>query len=196
MMREEQEFLISRYDDPDLTGSDRQELDALLDGEPEARAIVEQYRKLDDQLATLADHSSSVNLDRFRDGVNDKLDQLQARRPVRRLLWRVLVPLSAAAVFLLVALPWIQSYGPRIVEVKTGGLVAIPTDVPRVVQVQKTGVIADAEPVVNIKITQIEVNINSNAEMQNDRVICFATSLPESNSIESAIQPINEELYL
>jgi anti-sigma factor RsiW len=195
-MREEQELLISRYDDPDLTDPERQELDALLDGEPEARAIVEQYRKLDDQLATLADLSSSVDFDRFRDGVNDKLDRLQARRPVRRLLWRVLVPLSAAAVFLLVALPWIQSFGPRVVEVKTGGIVAIPTDVPRVVQVQKTGMIAGAEPVVNIQITQIEVDIESDAEMQNDRVICFATSLPESNSSESAIQSINEELYL
>ena len=195
-MREEQEILISRHDDPDLTGLERQELDALLEGEPEARAMVEQYRKLDDQLATLADLSSSVDFDRFRDGVNDKLDQLRTRRPVQRLLWRVLVPMSAAAVFLLVALPWMQSLGPRVVEVKPGGHVAIPTDVPRVVQVQKTGIIAEANPVVNIKITQIEVTIESDAEMQNDRVICFATSLPESNSLESAIQSIDEELYL
>ena len=73
---------------------------------------------------------------------------------------------------------------------------AISTDIPRVVQIQKTVLLAEASPVLNITITQNEVPLDSNAEMRDNSIICFATSLPESYAIASLNRSIFEELYL
>ena len=115
-MSEQQEYLISRYDDPDLSGQERSELAALLKGNEEAQALLEEYRHLDGHLAMMGQTASPVSVETFVRAVHERIDATShekipaaASRPKRSVLrfpgWMRPIAAAAAAVAV-VLLAW------------------------------------------------------------------------------------------
>ena len=106
MVTEELEILLSRYDDPDLSRSDRARAERALSQNAQAAVLLDQYRRLNQHLANLPDQLDGIDLEQFGRSVRQALDAASTpRRRPRRLLWPILAPLAAAAAVLLIVLP-------------------------------------------------------------------------------------------
>ncbi len=96
-------MLISRFDDPDLSTAERAQLDKLLRSDPQARDLLEQYRKLNHRLEKLPDALENLDLSGFTQNVNRAID-LTLLRKTRSFFRHTLIPLSAAAALVIAAL--------------------------------------------------------------------------------------------
>jgi len=99
MISKENENLISRYDDPELSTSERQQLTELLETDDQARELEAQYRRLDAELETLPDGLDGVDFSGFRRRIRESIETASApviRRP-HRYLWTRWAPIAAAA---------------------------------------------------------------------------------------------------
>ncbi len=105
MINEQQEFLISRYDDPDLTDQQRRELDELLADHPDARDLLEQYKALDDRFDQWPNESQEWDLSDFAKQVNQKIDGGSEKSESKIPFWKILVPIAAAAMIAIVIWP-------------------------------------------------------------------------------------------
>ena len=103
MINKENEMLISRFDDPDLSAAERTQLDNLLQSDPQARDLLEQYKKLNQRLENLPNALDNLDLSSFTQNVNRAID-LKLLRKSRSFLRHTLVPLSAAAALVIAAL--------------------------------------------------------------------------------------------
>jgi len=148
MITEELDILLSRYDDPDLSGSERARLEEALSQDAQARAMLAQYRRLDEHLARLPDALGAVDFEQFGRGVRQALDaSARPGRQWRRLLWPVLTPLAAAAAVLLIVLS-----GGLLVETEPSGPAAELSQ-PRVPRV-----VVQAEPVRARRLAVVELS--------------------------------------
>ncbi|MBN1846007.1 MAG: hypothetical protein JW810_10005 [Sedimentisphaerales bacterium] len=91
------EHLISRYADPDLPAAQRRKLERLTAEDPAARTLLEQYRRLDRQLAELPDGLDQVDFGAFRAAVRRRLAAETVTTYADRRSWRRWAPLAAAA---------------------------------------------------------------------------------------------------
>ncbi|GEM_PF-1451393 len=99
MISKENENLISRYDDPELSTAERQQLTELLETDDEARKFEAHYRRLDAELETLPDGLDGVDFSGFRRRIRESIEIAPApviRRPHRQ-LWTRWAPIAAAA---------------------------------------------------------------------------------------------------
>ena len=103
MINKENEMLISRFGDPDLSSAERTQLDKLLQSDPQARDLLEQYQKLNQRLENLPDPLENLDLNSFTQNVNRAID-LTLLRKSRSFLRHTLLPLSAAAALVIAAL--------------------------------------------------------------------------------------------
>lgn len=131
------EGLILRHLDGELTDRDRQELEAVLKDDPAARALYEEYRRLDDTageaLGALLGHEAEETL-RFPE---------PAAKPVYsvRWTWWGLPFAAAAAITLAVMIP----------RLDLGGTRNVPSPEPRVADLSpsndtKAGLASDENP--------------------------------------------------
>jgi len=97
MISREKENLISRYDDPELSPSERKQLTELMETEEEARELEAQYRRLDAELETLPDGLEGVDFTGFRRRIRESIDSAPVIRMSRRRLWTHWAPIAAAA---------------------------------------------------------------------------------------------------
>jgi hypothetical protein len=108
MKTEDLENLVSRYNDPDLSGSDRARLKQMMEVNPDLRQLHKQYQQLDLALGQLPDGLEKVDFNQFSQRVSRVIAGMAApvsAMPVTTiLLRRYLVPLAAAAV-IIAALP-------------------------------------------------------------------------------------------
>ncbi|MBN2376306.1 MAG: hypothetical protein JXD22_07890 [Sedimentisphaerales bacterium] len=103
MISKENEMLISCFDDSDLSTDERTQLDYLLHSDPQARDLLEQYKKLNQHLENLPNALDNLDLSSFTKNVNRAID-LTLLRKSRSFLRHTLVPLSAAAALVIAAL--------------------------------------------------------------------------------------------
>ncbi len=97
MITNENENLVSRYDDPELSAAERRELIELLETDDEARDLEAQYRRLDAELETLPDGLDGVDFTGFRRRIRESIETAPViRRPYRQ-LWTRWAPIAAAA---------------------------------------------------------------------------------------------------
>lgn len=132
MEPQEREQLISRCCDEDLSPTEQRELEALMASDPQAGKLLEQYRRLDAALGDMGKVAPNVNWAEFNQRVQKALDetdmQLRARR--RMPTWRWLVPLSAAAAVMLVAIPfWFKTTKPEPAQIVTSTSPAVVVNV-------------------------------------------------------------------
>ena len=185
---DESEFLISRYADDDLTEKEGQELQKLLDTQPQTSQIQSQYQQLDQHLEQLPSGIEQVDFDDFADRVRCGIDQALHVQARRRMLRRVLVPLSAAAVLAFAALGplqslWRQSPGPasRIDEPVRVVLLTQPQDI-QMDPVVSVGLVRQTSPasgqsVVRISLTHPQSGTDETPKdfpETNGEVICYA----------------------
>ncbi len=105
MNKQEKEYLISRYNDPDLTDAEKREIQACMEQDGEADRMLRQYQALDQGLERLAGKFDlkGVDFDRFASHLQDSLSALPrtAVRSAWRHHWHKIVPLAAAALIVL-----------------------------------------------------------------------------------------------
>ena len=97
MISKENENLISRYDDPELSTSERQQLTEFLETDDEARDLEAQYRRLDAELETLPDGLEGVDFSGFRRRIRESIESAPVVRRPHRQLWTRWAPIAAAA---------------------------------------------------------------------------------------------------
>ena len=97
MISQENENLISRYDDPELSPSERQQLTELMETDEQARELEAQYRRLDAELETLPDGLEGVDFTGFRRRIRESIETAPAIRMPHHRLWSRWIPLAAAA---------------------------------------------------------------------------------------------------
>ena len=198
----EQEFLISRFDDPDLTADERHELDVLLQ-DPAAQAVLEEYRQVDAVLAKWPTAGKNYDVTAFTRQVNERLDRIERRAGSgRRAIWRYLAPVAAAAAVMIVVLPqWNrsgESGGPaggsdlsavatNDAAENTGSVVANANEaeqplVPRmqvVLQEPSLGAIAASQRIVKVQLARMEVTSATETVEDNGSILCFGSAAAE-----------------
>ena len=97
MISQENENLISRYDDPELSPSERQQLTELMETDDEAREFEAKYRRLDAELETLPDGLGVLDFTGFRRRIRESIESAPVIRMPHHRLWSRWVPLAAAA---------------------------------------------------------------------------------------------------
>jgi hypothetical protein len=119
MTHEEMEILISRWDDPDLAPSEREQLEQVLAEDSAGREVFQQYQRLDEQLGQMPDILESVDFDGFRQRVARAIATVERSGRGHRVFWRRWAPLAAAAAIMMVAIPW-KMMSPEKIEPPTG----------------------------------------------------------------------------
>lgn len=97
MVSKENEYLISRYDDPDLSPAELQQLGELLETDDAARKLEAKYRRLDAELETLPDGLDGVDLTGLSRRVRQRIESAAVIPLPRRRLWTRWAPIAAAA---------------------------------------------------------------------------------------------------
>jgi hypothetical protein len=97
MISKENEHLISQYDDPDLSATEREQLTDLLETDDSARGLEAQYRRLDAELERLPDGLDSVDFTGFRERIRESIEAAPVIRMSQRRLWTRWAPIAAAA---------------------------------------------------------------------------------------------------
>ena len=107
MLYNDLEILISRYGHDDLSAAEVVCVEEALRTNPEARKALEQYRRLDQELAQLPEVGEGVDYDSFAQRVRQAIEASTPSVSSRRLgLRRILIPLAAAAVLFFAMRPW------------------------------------------------------------------------------------------
>jgi len=105
MNKQEKEYIISRYNDPDLTIGEKGQLQTWRQEDREVEEMLREYEKLDRGLERLAGpmELKGVDFDKFAAGVRDLLParRRSAARSVWMRHWHKIVPLAAAALIFL-----------------------------------------------------------------------------------------------
>jgi anti-sigma factor RsiW len=104
-MDRELEILISLHDDPELTAEQRGKLEEALAQDPQARAALAEYRRLDGALATLSPPVVPPGLLEMSARVRGALDRVRRRHRQRR-YWAAGV-LATAAAAAIAAVTWL-----------------------------------------------------------------------------------------
>ena len=177
MINDNSEFLISRYDDGDLTDKEGQELQELLAAQPQAKRIHRQYQQLDQHLGQLPSEIEQVDFNAFGNRVRSGIDQALQIQTRRKWLRRILIPLSVAAVLA------IASLGPVNPFANKGQMSAQPQprdiQMPRVISVglvRQTS-LASVQTVVRISLAQPQSGTdetNRDFPETKGEVICYA----------------------
>ena len=193
MISKKNENLISRYDDPELSTAERQQLTELLETEDKARGLEAQYRRLDAELETLPDGLDAVDFTGFRRRIRESIESAPVIQLPHRRLWTRWAPIAAAASVAIAFLSIWQFY-------KSGtGLQIEPTDgggiVSRVNKVElATGSSQPVEPRVNriqlavVVESSFVMDLESDSVYDDGGVICFVGTESEGNrtSVPSA----------
>ena len=119
MTHEKMETLISRWDDPDLTPAEREQLEKVLAQDSAGREVFQQYQRLDEQLGQMPDVLESVDFDGLRQKVARAIAKAERPGQGHRVFWRRWAPLAAAAAIMMVAIPW-KIMSPEKIEPPTG----------------------------------------------------------------------------
>ncbi|MCH9022099.1 MAG: hypothetical protein IID32_04985 [Planctomycetes bacterium] len=185
----ESEFLISRYADEDLTEKEGQELQKLLDTQPQAKQIHSQYQQLDQHLAKLPSGIEQVDFNDFANRVRSGIDQAMHVQSPRRMRRWILIPLAAAAVLAFAFFGplqslWRHSPDPTNQIDKPGQVVIQPQpqdiQMPRVISVglvRQTS-LASVQSVVRISLTHPESGTDEMERVfleTKGEVICYAS---------------------
>jgi hypothetical protein len=137
METKELERLIARHDDAELTPEERAALTAALANQPEARALLRQYQRLDEALGQMGPvMGQRVDFADFAARVQARLERTEVARPAVWRQWRIMVPLAAAAALAVVFLPWMRWTSPP-TPVRTGEplvMAMVRVDVPPAMQ--------------------------------------------------------------
>ncbi len=191
MLTPEQEILISRYDDPDLTASERVELENLLE-RPEGQEIRRQFERLDRELANLPPIAAQIDEAAFRHGVGQRLDEdagIQGSR--RRLqLWRYLLPLTAAAAIALVALPFLSTNDLTVPVDKGSNPLApnhsAPSAPMQFVRIDPAGPVKTSQQtIVQVRLAHYTEQPVINETMEETEILCYATATPDKSSSDA-----------
>lgn len=110
MLDQELEQLMSRSGDGDLTGEERARLEGAVAQDAEARAVWEEYRRLDGHLAVMGGETDGVDWEAFGSRVRDAVASAEVRRGRVR-LWRRVAAVAAMAAVALGALGWLAFRG-------------------------------------------------------------------------------------
>jgi hypothetical protein len=190
MLTAEMEQMLLSFDDPDLTQSQREQLGQLLETSPEAREYLRQLQSLDLRLENLTVDLDSMDLSGFAQAVNQKID---AAPISRRLPWRWLAPLSAAAAIVMVVLPWLNPPSPTPPQtvakvVLTQPLTIASTPVAKVALSYVPPTLAKAS-IVKVTLASEQMAIDQN--VRQGEVICFAGPVLHRQSIKPNRTPNN-----
>jgi len=198
MNHEEKEYLISRYNDPDLNEEERKELSALL-GEEESRRMQEEYRRLDAMLSKIPSSVEGVDFEAFSNRVRAGISQVSWRTADRRAtIFRWVAPLAAAAVFMMAAIPlW---YVQRDSEtafptVSPGVAVVVNPEIPRgmvISQVKVMDLTPQEQGVGSIAVSTV-VPLQVTSKEDEGTVMCFVS--PEANG-QRGNKQTESEAYL
>lgn len=104
MNKQEKEYVISRYNDPDLTIEEKVQIQTWRREDREVEEMLREYEKLDRGLERMASPTdlNGVDFDKFAAGVRDLLPaRRSAARSVWMRHWHKIVPLAAAALIVL-----------------------------------------------------------------------------------------------
>jgi len=105
MNKQEKEYIISRYNDPDLTAEEKVQIQTWRREDRDVEEMLRDYQELDRGLERLAGpmELKGVNFDKFAAGVRDLLParRRSAARSVWMRHWHKIVPLAAAALIVL-----------------------------------------------------------------------------------------------
>jgi len=181
MITPEIEKLLLSFDDPDLTRSQREQLDDLVETSPEAKEYLRQLQSLNHQMEMLGVGLDSIDLSDFAQAVNQKIDATRSARSTRRPLWHWLAPLSAAAAIIMVALPWFNP--------PTTTTTVTPQAIAKVVLTQPATIASDPvvqvalsyappapakAPIVQITLASQHMSTAPNPQELPGEIICFA----------------------
>lgn len=103
---ERMELLVSEYVDGLLSDSEREAFERRLEGEPELGRVLQQYRRIDALVGDWGRGEPELDWDRFEAQVRQRRRALDAPRRGRAVLFKFLVPMSAAAGILLAVSVW------------------------------------------------------------------------------------------
>ena len=179
MTAEDKEILISRWDDPELTQTQKRALEKLLQEDEEGAMLWRQYQQLEVLLGRLPDELERVDFGVFRDRVS-RATAAEPSGQVRRFNWRrwalpAATAAAAAAALLIVAVPWVF-LSPEQPEVRTG---EVPT--AAVVQLaQPQSEYNNARHFHIVKLGQPKSGIASPEEASGE-VICLAVTSGKSS---------------
>jgi len=192
MISREHENLISRYDDPELSTVEREQLTELQETNDEARELEAQYRRLDAELETLPDGLDGVDFSGFRRRIRESIESVETAPVIRmshRRLWTRWAPIAAAASVAIAFLsiwykfksdtttpPPIPPESSYTNYVKIGGDDVKPSE-PMVNQVQIALVPAGGMD------ERFDVDLESDAVYDAGGVICFVGTESEGNGI-------------
>jgi anti-sigma factor RsiW len=93
------EFLLTQYLDGTLSADQRQSVEQRLNADPQAKTLLEQYRKLDQALAMDSTTLEAIRWDRLSAHISDKVDERNST-PIFSFSW--LSSAAAVAAMLLV----------------------------------------------------------------------------------------------
>lgn len=197
MLTNEIEILISRFDDPDLTDSERQELDQQLQSNSEAQEYHRQLQSLDKHLDALAPNIDQIDFRGFAYAVNKQIDAIQTSRPPRRIAWRWLAPLSAAAAIVMVALPWFNKPTPT--PTPPTSIIVLAHAKPIISQPIVRVTISSAKPQTQVSIAKVALASHQTVTPPeiNDslgEIICFAGPALRRQTIKRTSTPTNDYL--
>jgi anti-sigma factor RsiW len=149
MKTEELEILISRYDDGDLSAQEKAAVEAAVARDPAARVMLEQYRRINRELAALPSGLEGVDFaafgQRVRRAVGGRTPAPATRDRKLWQQWRWAAPLAAAAALAVLTLPWL--------------LTSRPTSAPQTARVAGPAVtISGAPSVTSVMVAQVSLN--------------------------------------
>ncbi len=197
MRKNDREFLISRYNDPDLSASERKALSVLL-GETESRRMEEEYRRLDAMLARIPSVTEGVDYAAFSERVRAGIaDRSWRKADERATAFRWIAPLAAAAVFLMTAIPlWYlhrgsDRPGPSI---RPGTAVVVNPEIPVGRVVSQVAVMDQTvtEPTAHSRVKAGAAGETAGPD-EDGTVMCFVS--PEGSG-STGNKPIESDAYL
>jgi anti-sigma-K factor RskA len=105
MNTQEKEFLVSRYNDPDLTADEKAQISELMQQDADIADWLKQYQNLDQQLGQLSGKVDlgGIDFDRFAARIQEGIQDHKETVPHsgRKLHWHRIIPLAAAAMIVL-----------------------------------------------------------------------------------------------
>lgn len=210
MISEKLEMLISRYDDGDLSAAERARVEAVLDEQPEARELLEQYRRLGGAMLEGPDVTAGVDFEEFAGSVRRSVAQIPMQRAEERgsilLRRRWVWELAAAAVVMIGAVGWFVLAGkPGAPEKAAGPVVYVaggqPAQLHRVIKVglsepktAATGVIRQAM----VEIGQGQANGTKVARagaQEMGQVLCCAAGQISGSKKTGTFEDVGFEMF-
>ncbi len=123
------EFRLSRYVDGDLTEAERRELEKALRDDPGLVRLLEAYRRTDELVKSLRERGPELDWEHFAEEVRRRRQATAAHRP-QRMLYRLYVPLAAAAAIALVCTAYLRFRGESAAPSRPAPTVMVQVDRP------------------------------------------------------------------